>query len=56
MMTKELEQVHQMIAALPHDSRTRVHVTAQILRDLLAADETDESMLAFTLVMAEVSQ
>ncbi len=49
--------VMRLISRLPADSRRRVMVTAQILRDLLAADdEHRESELAFTLVMAEISE
>lgn len=46
----------EMISRLEPDARRRVFVVAQILRDLLQADQTEESMLAFTLVLAEVSE
>lgn len=46
----------EMISELGPEAQRRVFVVAQILRDLLEADETQESMLAFTLVLAEVSE
>lgn len=52
-MSDELDQVRQMIDERSHDSRTRIHVVAEMLRDLLAADDKGEVMLAFTMVMAE---
>jgi hypothetical protein len=55
-MSAELQAVTLMIHALPADSRRRVCVIVQILRDLLNADDTDgEVELAFTFVMAELA-
>lgn len=53
---KDIAQVQAMIAVLPAASQRRVAVIADILRELLAKDESGESMLAFTLVLAEVSK
>jgi hypothetical protein len=53
---KDIAQVQAIIAALPAASRRRVAVIADILRELLAKDDSGESMLAFTLVLAEVSK
>jgi len=52
----EVAQVQAMIAALPAAGQRRVAVVADILRDLLEKDVSGESMLAFTLVLAEVSK
>lgn len=38
------------------EAQLRISVIAQILRDLLDRDTTDESVLAFTLVMSEIAQ
>lgn len=51
----EVAEVQRLIATLTPDAQTRVGVVADILRDLLKKDTTGESMLAFTLVLAEVS-
>jgi hypothetical protein len=48
-------RVTQIIAAQSEQARMRIAATAQILRDLLYRDPTDESLLAFTLVMTELS-
>lgn len=48
-------RIIQMICCRPAASRDRIMVIAGILRDLLAADETDEAEIAFTLVMAELA-
>lgn len=47
--------VRAIIQMLDPAAQRRVAMTAEILRDLLQKDETSESMLAFTLVLAEVS-
>lgn len=53
---RELELVQAIVASLSREERVRVGVVAQVLRDLLIADESHgEVMLAFTLVMAEVA-
>ena len=49
-------RVMQIIQAQPLEAQLRIAVIAQILRDLLDRDETDESILAFTLVMSEVAR
>lgn len=49
-------RVMELISELAPDAQRRVFITAQILRDLLQADPTQESALAFTLVLAEVSE
>jgi len=51
----EVAEIRAMIRLLPKDAQRRIEVTAQILRDLLAKDASGESMLAFTLILAEVS-
>jgi len=52
----EAAMVEALISALTPEAQRRVAVVADILRDLLEKDGTGESMLAFTLVLAEVSQ
>jgi hypothetical protein len=49
-------EVQAMIAKFPEAGQRRIAVVAEILRDLLERDSSGESMLAFTLVLAEVSQ
>lgn len=44
-----------MIEQQSPQAQMRIAVTAQILRDLLQRDSTDESLLAFTLVMTELA-
>lgn len=51
----DIAQVEAMIAVLPAAAQRRVTVIADILRELLAKDDSGEAMLAFTLVLAEVS-
>jgi hypothetical protein len=51
---QEFRAVQAIIGRLPPDSRARVHVIANILRDLINAPEGGhEAELAFTLVLAE---
>jgi hypothetical protein len=52
----EAQAVQALIAELPTAAQKRVAIVADILRDLLEKDVSGESMLAFTLVLAEVSQ
>jgi hypothetical protein len=47
--------VSRLIDRRSEESQRRIAVTAGLLRDLLAADKDGEVILAFTLVMAEVS-
>lgn len=49
-------RVMELIGELAPEAQRRVFITAQILRELLQADPTQESVLAFTLVLAEVSE
>ena len=48
-------QVIQIIQAKSPEAQRRIAVIAQIMRELLQRDTTDESVLAFTLVLAEIS-
>ncbi len=53
-MNPEIVLVHAMISKLPPDAQARVEVVANILRDLInAQDGGGEVELAFTLVLAE---
>lgn len=52
----DIEAVRALISELPIAGQRRVEIVAEILRDLLRKDVSGESMLAFTLVLAEVSQ
>lgn len=53
-MLDEVQAVQRLIDKLPKDSQQRVEVVAQVLRDLLDADNPKrENELAFTLVVAE---
>lgn len=51
----DVGQVSLMIGRLPKASNLRVHVIAQILRELLEKSG-QEAELAFTLVMAELAE
>lgn len=53
---EDLVRITQIIQAQSPEARRRIAVTAQILRDLLSRDATDESLLAFTLVMTEFAR
>jgi hypothetical protein len=55
-VSEDLAAVQALISEMPADGQRRVAVVAEILRDLLKKDVSGESMLAFTLVLAEVSQ
>lgn len=52
---QDVRRVHEMIRALPGPAQRRAKVVAQILRDLLVADQSGETELAFTLIMAELA-
>jgi hypothetical protein len=54
--SEDMAAVQALISEMPAESQRRVAVVAEILRDLLKKDVSGESMLAFTLVLAEVSQ
>lgn len=52
----DIEKVRAMIAARDPASQRRIHVVAQLLRELIAKDDkAPEVELAFTMVMAEVA-
>lgn len=53
---REVAAVEAMIAAMPAAAQRRIAVVADILRELLEKDTSGESMIAFTLVLAEVSR
>lgn len=53
---EDVIRVTEIIQAQSLDAQLRIAVIAQILRDLLARDTTDESLLAFTLVMSEIAR
>lgn len=52
---EDVRAVMHMIEQQSPQAQMRIAVTAQILRDLLQRDSTDESLLAFTLVMTELA-
>lgn len=52
---EDVTRVTQIIQAQSPAAQLRIAVTAQILRDLLDRDPSDESLLAFTLVMSEIA-
>lgn len=52
----DLSQIVDIIGTNSPEAQVRIHLIAKILRDLLQRDETDETLLAFTLVMAEVAR
>lgn len=52
---EDLLRVMQIIQGQSAHAQLRIAATAQILRDLLNRDTTDESLLAFTLVMTELA-
>ncbi len=51
----DLLAVLQMIQQQSPEAQKRIQATAQILREILRRDSTDESLLALTLVMTEVA-
>lgn len=53
---EDVVRVTQIIQAQSPQAQLHIAVTAQILRDLLERDATDESLLAFTLVMSEIAR
>ena len=58
--SEDVMRVQALIDERPVDSRRRIAMTAQILRDLMAEDKASggsgfEIELAFTLVMAELA-
>lgn len=53
---EDVIRVVQFIQAQSQEAQLRIAVIAQILRDLLDRDTTDESLLAFTLVMSEIAR
>lgn len=53
---EDVIRVTEIIHAQELDAQLRIAVIAQVLRDLLARDTTDESLLAFTLVMSEIAR
>lgn len=51
---QDIASIEAMIAELAPDAQRRIAVVKNILCDLLTKDTSGESMLAFTLVMAEL--
>jgi hypothetical protein len=52
--TSEIAAVRKLVAQLPPDSKRHVEAVAAALREFVAADDTQEAELAFTLVLAEL--
>ena len=55
-MSTELLMLLRLIEERPPDSQHRIAKMTDILRKFIKADPTGEAVLAYTLVMAEISE